>query len=73
MNFYRVLNDQGAVVAVASGNNAPLTEETALDYARKYAAGQPGRKFYVSRAIQEVVVDLPPARITNLLSQREEA
>jgi hypothetical protein len=70
--FYRVLNESGAVVVAGTpsktpgGNVDPLTEGSALSEASRLAQAQPGRKFYVAKAVAEVVVNLPAAVVTDL-------
>lgn len=71
--FYRVLNETGAVVQQldtlnlpAGSAGIPLTEERAVQCAEKLAQGQPGRKYYVAKAIKEVIVSLPAAIVTDI-------
>lgn len=70
--FYRVFNEAGTVVvgSIPDKDNPsktlPLNEVTAIEAAQRQAQLSPGKKFYVSRAYKEVVVELPAAKITDV-------
>lgn len=69
--FYRVVDSVGNVMSskqVVDGKATMVdhTLETAIAAAQRLAQAKPGVKYYVAKAIREVVVELPSATVREL-------